>query len=156
MTILNHLHIYERKNVGKAKKTRGYGEFQFDRHILASLVNNHSHPLRLDVIKEFRKHKDLAILLYTYLDRNLAFKPKYEIGLGKLFEHLDLSQDYIPYPAKRKHRIEPVLEEIKNKPLSTGALLYCRIHKTEDGEDYKLVCRKKLYTKKLREQKAFG
>jgi len=149
MTILNHLHVYERNNVGREKKTRGYGEFQFDRHILASLVNNHSHPLRLDVIKDFRKHKDLAILLYTYLDRNLAIRPKYEIRLEKLFDHLDLSQGYIPYPAKRKHRLEPVLEQLRGKPLSTGILSYCRILKTKDDKDYKLVCRKKPASKKL-------
>ncbi len=153
MTILNHLHIYERSNIGREKKIRGYGEFQFDRHILASLINNHSHPLRLDVIKDFRKHKDLAILLYTYLDRNLAIRPKYEIRLEKLFEHLDLSQSYIPYPAKRKHRLEPVLEQLRGKPLSTGILSYCRILKTENDKDYKLVCRKKPASKKLENRK---
>jgi hypothetical protein len=142
-SVLSYLHIYERKKENKfQQRTYGYGEFQFDRHILENLINNYSHPLRLDVIKEFKKHKDLAILLYTYLDRNLAFKDKYEVRLEKLFDHLDLSQRYVRYPAERKRVIEPVLKQLEGRPLSTGILSYCRIHKTEDGRDYKLVARK--------------
>jgi hypothetical protein len=155
VTILNHIHIYERKNAGKGEMTRGYGEFQFDRHILASLMNNNSHPLRLDVIRSFRRRRDLAILLYTYLDRNLAFRNRYEIRLEKLFYHLDLSQEYVPYPAKRKHRIKPVLDEIQGRPLSTGILSRCHIDKTEDGMGYKLVCHKKPSSMKVEtEEKA--
>jgi hypothetical protein len=144
ITILNHLRIYERKKKD-TQKTYGYGEFQFDRYILENLINNHTHPLRLDVIKEFKKHKDLAILLYTYLDRCLAFKDKYEITLEKLFDHLDLSQRQIRYPADRKIKLAPVLKELEGKPLSTGVLSYCRIHKTQDGKDYKLVAHKKQF-----------
>ncbi len=151
-SVLNHLKTYERKNVGKTKKIRGYGEFMFDRKILVNLINNHTHPLRLDVIASFKKHKDLAILLYTYLDRNLAFKSKYEIGLEKLYDHLDLSQRQIRYPSDRKAKLEPVLRELRNKPLSTGVLSYCRTHKTEHGKDYKLVCRKKPLTQRLKEE----
>lgn len=154
VTILNHLHLYERKDLGKQKKTRGYGEFRFDDHIVENLINNHVHPLRLDVIKSFTKHKDLAILLYTYIDRNIAFKDSYEIGLEKLFEHLDLSQGHVKHPSDRKRVLDPVLEELRGKELSTGFLSYAQIHKTADGNDYKLVCRKKPFVKRLREQQA--
>ena len=147
--ILSYLRVYERKKTGELQKTYGYGEFQFDRHILENLVNNHTHPLRLDVITSFEKRKDLAILLYTYVDRNLAMKSKYEVGLEKLFNHLDLSQNQIRYPADRKAKIEPVLEQIRGKPLSTGTLSRCYIDKTEDGKDYKLVCQKKSSSSKL-------
>ena len=152
ITILNHLQIYERRNTGKSKKTRGYGKFQFDRYILQNLINNHSHPLRLDIIKSFKKHQDLAVLLYTYIDRNLAFRHSYEIRLEKLFRHLDLSQNYVKYPSHRKFKTEPVLEQLRGKELSTGILSYAKIHKTTDGEDYKLVCRKKPFTKPLKKQ----
>lgn len=143
-SVLSYLDIYERKNK-KNQKTYGYGEFQFDRHILENLINNYTHPLRLDVVKEFKKHKDLAILLYTYLDRCLAFKEKYEIGLEKLFEHLDLSQGYIKYPSQRKKQLAPVLKELEGKPLSTGILSYCRIHRTQDSKEYKLVAHKRPF-----------
>lgn len=152
LTILNHLDIYERKNIRGTKKTRSYGQFQFDRHLLESLINNYSHPLRLDVIREFKKHKDLAILLYIYIDRSLAFKTKYQIGLEKLFDHLDLSQSYIQYPSQRKEKIVPVLQQLEGKLLSTGTLSYCRVDKTADGKDYKLICRKKPFAKKLKTQ----
>jgi len=152
VTILNHLHIYERKRVGRQNKTRGYGEFRFDDHILENLINNHTHPLRLDIINSFTKHRDLAILLYTYIDRNIAFKDKYEIGLEKLFEHLDLSQNHVKYPSDRKRVLDPVLEQLKSKELSTGILSYAEILKTADGKDYKLVCRKKPFTKELKDQ----
>ena len=151
-SILSRLSIYERKKVGRQQKTYGYGEFRFDDNILESLINNHTHPLRLDVVNSFKKHKDLSILLYIYLDRNLAFKDKYEIGLEKLFDHLDLSQKQIRYPSDRKAKIEPVLEQLRGKELSTGVLSYTQVLKTKDGKDYKLVCRKKPFPKKLNEQ----
>jgi hypothetical protein len=154
ITILNHLYIYERKNSGKLNKIRGYGEFQFDRYIIQNLINNHTHPLRFDVIKSFKKHQDIAILLYIYLDRNLAFRSRYEIGLEKLYDHLDLSQNYVKYPSHRKAKIEPVLEQLRGRELSTGILSSAQILKTIDGKNYKLVCQKKPFIKKLRKQQA--
>ncbi len=141
ISILNHLRLTERK-IGKAKKTRGYGEFQFDRYILQNLIGNHVHPLRLDVIKSFKSHKDTAILLYVFLDRNLAFKKYFEITLTNLFDSLDLSQNQIRYPADRKFIIDPVLNEVRNKALSTGILTKLEIIKTKDETDYKLTARK--------------
>ncbi len=148
-TILSRLRIYERQKVGEHQKTYGYGEFRFDDNIVESLINNHSHPLRLDVVSSFKKHKDLSILLYIYLDRNLAFKDKYEIGLEKLFDHLDLSQKQIRYPSDRKVKIESVLEQLRGKELSTGILSSAQITRTKDGRNYKLVCRKKSFIKRL-------
>lgn len=136
-SILSYLEIRERRS--KNQRTYGYGEFQFDRHILQSLLDNYSHPVILNVVKSFRKHQELAILLYVYVDRNLAFKNRYEVTLEKLFEHLDLSQKQIRYPADRKSKLAPVLKELKGKPLSTGILVEAEIVKTEDRKDYKAV-----------------
>jgi hypothetical protein len=151
-TVLSYLDIYERKKIGKRQRTRGYGEFQFDRHILASLINNYTHPLRLDVISSFKKHKDLSILIYTFIDRNLAFKDRFEIGLENLFKTLDLSQRHVKYPSDRKRVVDPVLEQLRGKQLSTGVLSYAQILKTTDGRDYKLACRKKPFPKRLEER----
>ena len=143
LSVLSYLDIYEQKRrTKKGNKVYGYGEFKFDDHILMSLAGNFTHPLRLDIITGFTKHRDLAILLYTYLDRQLAFKRKFEIGLTKLYRQLDLSDRYMAYPSQRKGKIEPVLEQITGKELSTGKLSSCVIEKTTDGKDYKLVCRK--------------
>jgi hypothetical protein len=151
-TVLSYLDIYERRGPGKSHKTRGYGEFQFDRHIRVGLISNYTHPLRLDVINSFKKHKDLAILVYTYIDRNLAFKDRYEIKLKNLFDTLDLSQRHVKYASDRKRVLEPVLDEIIGKELSTGILSHAEVVKTVDGQDYKLVCRKKPFPKKLKDQ----
>lgn len=143
LSVLSYLHTYEKKARTKSgEKTYGYGEFSFDHHILMSLVDGFTHPLRLNVVTEFKKHRDLAILLYIYLDRQLAFKRKFEITLPRLYEQLDLSQRYIRYPSQRKVKLEPVLEELEGKLLSTGKLSSCKIEKTADSKDYKLVCRK--------------
>ena len=151
-TILGYLDMYERKNIGKRKKIRAYGEFQFDRHILESLLNNHVHPLRLDIISCFRKHKDLAVLIYTYIDRSIAFRGRFEIRLEKLFGNLDLSQRHVKYPSDRKRVIGPVLDQIRGRELSTGVLSDIDIVRTVDGKDYKLVCGKKPFTKRLKKQ----
>ena len=68
-TILSHLHFYERVYQTKSgnKRIRGYGDFKFDDTLLKSLLANYSHPIRIDVITSFRKHRDLAVLLYTYI-----------------------------------------------------------------------------------------
>ena len=142
LSILNHLRIYERRKADKKEIVRGYGEFQFDRYIVENILNDYVHPLRLDVIKSFKKHKDLSILLYTYIDRQLAYQNKFEIGLGMLFDNLNLSQDYVRYPAERKRVIEPVLKEVRSKALSTGILTHLDVAKTKSGDDYKLVARK--------------
>ena len=142
LSILNHLRTYERKKAAIPDKVRGYGQFQFDRYIIENILSDYVHPLRLDVVKSFKHHKDLSILIYTYLDRQLAYQNKFEIGLKTLFDNLDLSQDYVRYPAERKRVIEPVLAEIQGKALSTGMLTQLGVYKTKDGNDYKLVARK--------------
>ena len=143
-SILKHLDIYERKYKSKTgQKTRGYGEFEFANPIVESLITNYSHPLRLDIIAGFRHYKDMATLLYAYLDRNLANQPFYEITLEKLFNHLDLNDENVKYPSQRKKRIDPVIPELVGKPISTGILTSLEIKKTKDGSDYKLICQKK-------------
>jgi len=144
--ILSHLHILEQK---KDKKIRGYGEFKFAPYILENLLNYYVHPLRLDVINSFGRNS-IAILLYTFIDRNLAFKNQYEINLENLFENLDLSQRYIKYPSGRKKIIEPILKDLEGKPLSTGILTHCSIKTTKDGKNYKLVCRKRPFKTALK------
>jgi hypothetical protein len=143
-SILKHLDIYERKYKSKTgQKTRGYGEFELANPIVESLMTNYSHPLRLDIIASFRHYKDMATLLYAYLDRNLANQPFYEITLEKLFDHLDLNDENVKYPSQRKKRIDPVIPELVGKPISTGVLTSLKIQKTKDGNDYKLICQKK-------------
>lgn len=143
-SILKHLDIYERKYKSKTgQKTRGYGEFEFANPIMESLITNYSHPLRLDIIAGFKHYKDMATLLYAYLDRNLANQPFYEITLKKLFDHLDLNDENVKYPSQRKKRIDPVIPELSGKPISTGILTSLEIQKTKDGSDYKLICQKK-------------
>lgn len=143
-SVLKHLDIYERKYRSKTgQKTRGYGEFEFANPIMESLITNYSHPLRLDVIAGFRHYKDMATLLYAYLDRNLANQSFYEITLEKLFTHLDLNDDKVEYPSQRKKRIDPVIPELVGKPISTGVLASLEIQKTKDRSDYKLICQKK-------------
>jgi len=143
-SILKHLDIYERKYKSKTgQKTRGYGEFEFANPIMESLIANYSHPLRLDVIAGFKHYKNMATLLYAYLDRNLANQLFYEITLEKLFDHLDLNDENVKYPSQRKKRIDPVIPELSGKPISTGILTSLKIQKTKNGSDYKLICQKK-------------
>lgn len=141
-SVLSYLDFQERRYRTKKNqemKFYGYGRFQFDLHLMESLLANYSHPILLEVVKQFKKHQELAILLYVYVDRNLAFKNRYEVTLEKLFEHLDLSQSYIKYPSQRKSKLAPVLKQLKGKPLSTGILVEAKIVKTEDRKHYKAV-----------------
>jgi len=151
MSILNHLDIYERRRQDGSARPRGVCKFRFDQHILDNLIGNHSHPLRLDVIITLDEYEELAILLYAYLDRNLAFRDTYEIRLEKLFEHLGLSQEYVRFPSDRKAKIEPVIKKLYGKELSTGVLSLIEIKRTSDGAGYKLICGKSPFISKLSE-----
>jgi len=143
-TILSSLKIVERENDGVVNQARGF--FRFDEHILSSLTNNHSKPLRLDVVLSFKG--EIAQILYTYLDLIMADKTHYERRTHGLFSDLGLKGKRYVYPSIRRQILQPVVEELKGVPLSTGVLTTAIIEETSDGKDYKVVFRKSRQRRK--------
>ena len=146
-TILSELKIFRRKKGEGAY--HGVGYFQFDKHVLTNLLNNHTKPLLFDTAISFKS--EIAQLLYPHVDLVMADKYKYERRTKALFENLGLTGKEYVYLSARKRRLEPALKEMEGKPLTTGVLTKAALEKTKDGKDYKVVFEKKA-RRKLRKK----
>jgi hypothetical protein len=139
-TILSDLIIFEKSKTQGGQPSLAISSFQFDKRLLANWLNNYSKPLFLDDIFKFKK--EVSILLYRYLDLMLADKIHYERVTADLIRELDLSENAYPYPAQRKKLLEPVVEELQGVEVSTGVITTCKLMKTVDGRDWKIVVTK--------------
>jgi hypothetical protein len=137
-TLLSELKIAQKENDGVVNQASGY--FQFDRHLLANLENNHTKPLLFDVAISFKS--EIAQLLYPYVDLVMADKTHYERRTKEFCNDLGLKGKMYGYLSGRRRAFLPALKEVEGKPLSTGVLTSVTIEKTSDGKDYKVVFQK--------------
>ena len=146
-TILSELKIFRRRQ-GKTAY-HGVGYFEFDRHVLTNLSNNYTKPLLFDTAISFKS--EIAQILYPHVDLVMADKYRYERRTEGLFDDLGLKGKRYVYPSVRKQVLQPALNEMEGKPLSTGVLIKATLEKTKDGTDYKVVFEKKA-RRKLRKK----
>lgn len=140
LTITKHVKKQKNREVMVAQV-----EWRFHSNILTSLLGNHTHPIRLDVITSFRKSKDLAILFYLFADRQLAHKHE-QHSVERILPNLwqEAVGEVPGYTQKSdwKKKAKPPLDEIVGKPLSSGGVLGAALKLTEDREQYKVVLTK--------------
>lgn len=138
--ILSDLKIIRTRTDGHITKEAGY--FQFNDFILRNLLANHTKPLFLDVVLNFKS--DIALILYTRLDIWMSDeKTHYERRTKELFGDLGLEGAEYRKPSVRKRMLERALKELNGMPLSSGALISAALEKTKDDKDYKVVFEKK-------------
>jgi hypothetical protein len=138
-TVLSQLRIVRRKSDGHITKEAGY--FRFDDFILKNLRNNHTKPVLLDVILQFKS--EIAQLLYTHVDLMLNDKSLYVRRSKELFAELGLTAKEYNRPYERKRKLARALEELRSVPLSAGGVIeHATLEKTKDGADYKVSFRK--------------
>jgi hypothetical protein len=137
---LDTLKIVTRKDHGHVTNQQGY--FQFDREILANLLNQYTKPL-LDE-EFFKLRTEIGQLLYTHVDLLMADKFRYERCSKDLFLDLGLLRDNpsYRYASNRKQALVRPVAELQGRRLSTGVLKSIGIERTKDGKDYKLVFQK--------------
>lgn len=134
---------YRTKGDKVGNKAVGY--FRFHDLILKNLLANHTKPLYLDVILNFKS--EIAQLIYTRIDLIIANKTRYERRTKELFEDLNLEGKRYIYPSVRKQLLDPALKELQGVFLSTGILIEARLEKTKDEKDYKVVFIKQPFSK---------
>src|SRR5512135_1566577 len=136
--LLSDLKIARIKDEGKVNKEVGY--FRFHEGIIKNLLANHTKPVLFEVVISFKS--EIAQILYTHLDLILSDKTSYERRTKELFEDLGLEGETYRYASKRKEKLEPALQELQGKPLTTGRITTAKLEPTKDGADFKLVVRK--------------
>ncbi len=136
-TILSELKIYERRRGGRLEA--GYSQFRFNERLLLNLLHNYTKPLYLNVI--LRLQKEVSVLLYLHLDLVMADKVHYARRTEELIAELGLSGEY-RYLSYRRRVLEPALKELEGVELSTGKLMYAKLQRIPDGQDWKAVFKK--------------
>lgn len=135
-TILADKKIFEKKESNQ--RVFAFSSFRFHEAILKNLIENHTKPVYLDTILNFKK--EISILLYRHIDLVMADKNYYERKTEELFKDLDLTE--YSRPSKRKQLLTPALKELEGSELSTGMISRADLEKTTDGKDWKVVFRK--------------
>ena len=135
-TILADKKIFEKKE--SKQRVFSFSSFRFHEAILKNLIENHTKPVYLDTILNFKK--EISILLYRHVDLVMADKNYYERKTKGLFKDLDLTE--YSRPSKRKQLLSPVLKELEGAELSTGMISQAKLEKTTDGKDWKVLFRK--------------
>lgn len=136
--ILSELKLSERDQQGGSKSATAI--FRFNNFIEKNLVANHTKPLFLDAVLNFKS--DLAQLLYTHLDMIMADKFHYERRTKELFEDLGLRGKAYKNLSDRKRQLQKALQEIAGVQISTGVITVAMLEKAKDGPDYKVVLKK--------------
>lgn len=136
--ILSELKLSEREQSGVSKSATAI--FRFNNFIEKNLVANHTKPLFLDAVLNFKS--DLAQLLYTHFDMIMADKSHYERRTKELFEDLGLRGKAYKNLSDRKRQLQKALQEIAGVQISTGVITVAMLEKAKDGPDYKVVLKK--------------
>ena len=150
-TILSERKIIKTKKDGHITREEGY--FRFHPQIVKNLHANYTKPVLFEVVISFKS--EIAQIIYTQLDLFLANKPRYERRTKELFE--DLGLDSVSYQriAKRKERLEPALQELLGKPLSSGGIIgKATLEQAKTTADYKVVFEKRSARKALPKEAA--
>ena len=126
--------------------TKAGCQFQFHPRILQNLLSNHTRPVLLDVVLDFKS--ELAQLLYTRLDHCLyrertPYSGDYTRTTEGLFHDLGLDHPEYRKVSARIRRLRPALEELLGKPYATGILDSADLERTIEGDDYKVTFRKR-------------
>lgn len=148
-TILSELKLIKREIDGHITKEAGY--FRFNDFILKNLLANHTKPIYLDIILNFKS--EIAQILYTHIDLIMADKTRYERRTEELFKDLNLEGKAYCKSSKRKQMLNPALKELIGVILSTGVITEAYLEKTKDEKDLKVVFKKQPFTKKIAEDR---
>jgi hypothetical protein len=136
--ILDNLKIVQTSSDGHITREAGY--FKFNDFILGNLLANHTKPLFLDIVLNFKS--EVAQLLYVHLDLVLANKNQYERRTKELFDDLGLEGKAYSKNSKRNQVLRKALKELQGVEITTGRIASATLERTKDGRDYKVIFRK--------------
>ncbi|OGS18488.1 MAG: hypothetical protein A3J83_05070 [Elusimicrobia bacterium RIFOXYA2_FULL_40_6] len=138
-TLLKKVEMFDRKlsKINKKDEYAGHSQFVIHPVIIDSILQKNIKPVRLDVILSLKM--EISVILYRWLDLVIADKYEVENTLKKLKEELAFGPErYDSFVAT----IREACEELEGKDFTTGRIVYCKVEKTVDGSDWKIVVRK--------------
>lgn len=138
--IITDLKIVTARQDGHVTRAEGY--FKLNDAIIANIDRNHTKPVLLDVVINFKS--EIAQILYTQLDRILSKDiATYERRTKELFADLGLEGRKYAYPSGRKQVLAPAIAELQNVSLTNGGYIRsATLERTADGKDFKIVVRR--------------
>ena len=108
--------------------------------IVSNLRSGYFKPVLLSVVCQLKS--DVARLLYRKLDSQFSHYNKYEISTERFFREQGLEGSEYHKPSRRKRLLEKAIQELINKPTSSGAVIAkYEFAKTADNKDWKLIVR---------------
>ena len=114
---------------------------RINQDLVANMVNGKTKPLNYKAFISIKN--DSAIKLYNLLDNFLSRKNRWERrSYPLLTEDLELTGKRYEELKIRKQRLTDIIEHLDGKEISSGVLTLS-IEKTADGNDYKLIAKKK-------------
>lgn len=123
--------------------------FKFHDRIIRNLLANHTKPKNLEAILAFTH--ELSVLVYSWLDLVMSKRTRLTISTEKLFaSQLHLAAVNYHYRAGRKRALEPVVEELQGRSISTGVLTTVRLEPAKEKRDWLLVVQKRPFIKRLK------
>lgn len=134
--LITKLKTVSREEDGRQTKPQGY--FQFHPLILNNLKANYRKPVLFNTILSFKS--DHVQMLYSHLDLVLSGNDRYERTSVKLFEDLGITGASYKDKRRRKAKLNLILNELQEKPLSNGRFLKVSIADTKAKDDVKIVC----------------
>lgn len=109
--------------------------------VVQAFEANEVKPINLEVMRGFSS--DTAALIYPKLDYLLARHDQTELRLDSLVSKLGLSAKRLKERNYRRSKFVDPVAELNGKPLSSGAELVVTLEPTVDGEDFKIIAKKK-------------
>ena len=106
--------------------------------VVSNLRSGYFKPILLSVVLQLKS--DIARLLYRKLDSQFSYYNKYEISTVRFFCEQGLEGKEYYKPSVRKRLLEKAIQELINKPTSSGAVIAkYEFAKTADTKDWKLL-----------------
>ena len=106
--------------------------------VVSNLRSGYFKPILLSVVLQLKS--DIARLLYRKLDSQFSYYNKYEISTVRFFREQGLEGKEYYKPSVRKRLLEKGIQELINKPTSSGAVItQYEFAKTADNKDWKLL-----------------
>lgn len=106
--------------------------------VVSNLRCGYFKPILLSIVSQLKS--DIARLLYRKLDSQFSYYKKYEISTERFFREHAIEGKKYQTPSGRKQVLEKAIQELINKPTSSGAVIAkYEFAKTADTKDWKLL-----------------
>jgi len=137
-TLIKNASLFTRKREFNPKQMYfDLSHFTIHEVIVNSILNQHVKPILLDVITKLKG--ELSVILYRHLDLIMADKAQFSRKLDEFQKDFEIGASRADNFLKQ---MRLACKELEGQNITTGRLESCRIERTEDGRQWKMVIKK--------------